>query len=301
MNKAAQLLLGLGMALSIASNQTASAAVLQGRNAIGGTVFGDGSRPLADVFVECLNDVYFTVGRTRTDGSGRFSFSGLGEGRYKVKALPYGTEYLEQTQEVVLSSVSAIPGSGSDRQYVDIYLRVNERLLSGPFAVTPGVIFAQEVPETARKLYREGLSYLGQKKEMEGLDSIKRAIEQFPTYFEALDRLGREYATRGASDRNYYVAAVVLLTKATEVNARSFPTVFGLGWTQYQLGMIKPAIESLTRATELYGKSADPYLWLGKALRRASSLDQAEAAFKRANDLAKGQNSGGALAAGGTV
>jgi len=51
MNKAAQLLLGLGMALSIASNQTTSAAVLQGKNAISGTVFGD-SRPMADVYVE---------------------------------------------------------------------------------------------------------------------------------------------------------------------------------------------------------------------------------------------------------
>jgi tetratricopeptide (TPR) repeat protein len=288
MNKAAHLLLGLGMALSIASNQTTLAAVLQGKNAISGTVFGN-SRPMADVYVELVDDVYSTVGRMRTDGSGRFSFTGLGEGRYKVKALPYGTEYLEQTQEVVLASVSATAGSGSDRQYIDIYLRVDQRLVSGPFAVTPGVVFVQEVPETARKLYRAGLSFLGQKKDMEGLDSIKRAIEEFPTYFDALDRLGREYALRGASDRNYYVAALVLLTKANEVNSRSFPTVFGLGWTQYQLGMIQPAVDNLTRATTLYGKSADPYLWLGKALRRASTLDQAEVALKRANDLAKGK------------
>ena len=290
MNKAAHLLMGLGMALAITSGESTSAAAsLQGRNGIAGAVYGDTSRPVADLFVELLNDVYSTVGRTRTDGSGRFSFNGLGEGRFKVKVLTYGTEYMEQIQEVTLSSVSALPGSGSDRQHVDIYLRINDRVLSGPFSAGGGVIFAQEVPEPARKLYREGINFLAQKREKEGLESLKRAIEVFPNYFQALDRLGGEYATRGASDRSYYEAALVLLTKAAEVNPRSFSSVFGLGWTQYQLGMTRQAIETLTRATTLYGKAADPYLWLGKALRRAATLDQAEAAFKRANDLAKGK------------
>lgn len=287
------IVLAIASSQSIAApaNMLGAASTIQGRNEVSGTVFGESSRPVADVFVELLNDVYSTVGRTRTNGSGRFSFSGLGEGRFKVKALPYGTEYLEQTQEVTLASVSASPGAGSDRQYVDIYLRVNERVYSGPFSAAAGVIFAQEVPEAARKLYREGVSYLAEKKEKEGLDSLKRAIEAFPTYYQALDRLGGEYATRGASDRSYYEAALILLTKAVEVNARSFSSVFGLGWTQYQLGMTTEAIETLTRATTLYSKAADPYLWLGKALRRAATLSQAEVALRRANDLAKGKTS----------
>lgn len=266
-----------------------SATLAQGRNAISGTVFGESNRPVPDVFVEMLNDTYSTVGRVKTDGSGRFAFDGLGEGRHKVKVLPYGTDYLEQTQEVVLASVSAVPGSGSDRQYVDIYLRFNERANAGPFAAAPGVVFVQDVPDGARRLYQEGVRYLREKKEKNGLASLKSAIEAFPTYYQALDRLGAEYALRGATDRSYYEAALVLLTKAAEVNRSSFSSVFGLGWTQYQLGMTAQAIESLKRATELYGKVADPYLWLGKALRRASTVDQAEAAFKRANELAKGK------------
>lgn len=267
------------------------AGVIQGRNAISGTVFGESSRPVPDIYVELLNDVYSTISRARTDGSGRFSFNGLGEGRYKLKALPYGTDYLEQTQEVQLASASGIPGSGSDRQNIDIYLRLNERAHAGPFSAAPGVIFVQEVPKPARTLYQAGIGYLGVKKEKEGFESLRKAIEIFPNYFQALDRLGGEYAMRGATDRSYYEAALVLLTKASEVNPRSFSSVFGLGWTQYQLGMITQAIETLTRATTLYGKVADPYLWLGKALRRASTQDQAEVALKRANDLAKGKSS----------
>jgi tetratricopeptide (TPR) repeat protein len=53
--------------------------------------------------------------------------------------------------------------------------------------------------------------------------------------------------------------------------------------------MNKEAVESLRRASTLYTKSADVYLWLGKALKRTSSLEQAEVAFKQANDLSKGK------------
>lgn len=286
MKKTAQFVLGLAIGLAMASGQAVFA---QGRNAISGTVFGESSRPVPDVYVELLNDTYSTVGRRKTDGSGRFAFSNLGEGRHQVKVLPYGTDYLEQTQEVVLASVSATPGSGSDRQYVDIYLRVNERANAGPFAAGPGVVFAQEVPDAARRLYQDGMRYLREKNEKDGLESLRRAIEAFPTYYQALDRLGQEYAIRGPTDRSYYEAGIIILTKALEVNTRSASSVFGLGFIQYQLGMTKEAIENLRRSTELYGKYPDPYLWLGKALRRASTLDQAEEALKRAKMLSKGK------------
>jgi Flp pilus assembly protein TadD len=265
------------------------AGVAQGRNAISGTVFGESNRPVADVYVELTDDFNSTVNRAKTDASGRFSFGGLISGRYRVRVLPYGTGYLEQIQDVTLTSVSAVSGSGSDRQNIDIYLRVDERANAGPFTVASGVVFAQEVPEPARKLYQEGLRYLREKKEQEGFESLKKSLEAFPDYYLALDRLGAEYATRGAKDRSYYEAGLVLLTKAVEVNPRGPSSVFGLGWTQYQLGLNREAIETLTRLTTLAGKSADAYLWLGKALKRASSLDRAEEVFKKADELAKGK------------
>ena len=282
----------LGFAASHALiNRTlvSGSALFQNRNEVSGTVFGESRRPVADMFVEIVDDVGSTVNRTKTNASGRFVFGGLANGRYIIKVLPYGSDYLEQTQEVTLARVSAVSGSGSDRQQVDIYLRLNERANSGPFALAPGAIFVQEVPLTAQKLYREGINYLKEKKEAEGFASLKNALEIFPTYYMALDKLGGEYAIRGTSDRSYFEAALILLTKAVEVNPRGFSSVFGLGWTQYNLGLNDEAVVNLRRATTLYGKSADTYLWLGKALRRTSMLDQAEAAFKRANELANGK------------
>jgi tetratricopeptide (TPR) repeat protein len=157
------------------------------------------------------------------------------------------------------------------------------------------VVFAQTVPDAARKLYQQGVVYLREKKEKEGLDNMRQALELFPNYYDALDRLGAEYAMRGVDasgklNTAYLQAGGALLMKAVEVNPRGYTSVFGLGWTQYHLGLTDQAIESLRTATTLYGKGADAHLWLGKALRRASKLDQAESAFKRANELTEGKS-----------
>jgi tetratricopeptide (TPR) repeat protein len=284
MRKCAQLLLALALGFVLTSSQETFA---QGRNEISGTVFSELGRPLADISIELVSDLGTSLTRIRTNASGRFTFVGLTNGTYRVRILPYGTEYKEQTQEVTLSNIST---TSSDRQQIEIYLRLNERAKSGPFAIVTGVVFAQDVPREAQKLYEDGVRYLAEKKETEGLGNLKKAIEAFPTYYAALDRLGGEYAIRGNTDRSYLEAAFVLLTKASEINPKGFSSVFGLGLVQYQLGLNDGAIESLRRATTLYGKAADAYLWLGKALKRAATLDQAEAAFKRANELTNGKS-----------
>lgn len=287
MKSVAQVVLGLAIGLAMSSNQ---AALAQGRNEISGTVFGETGRPVADINIELVTDLGSSLTRIRTDPSGRFTFRGLTNGSYSVRILPYGTDYKEQTQSVVLATVSA---SASDRQQLQIYLSLNERARQGPFALVAGVIFVQEVPRAAERLFLEGVRHLTEKRQDQGFDSLKKSIEAFPTYFVALDRLGAEYAIRGfsTSDRSYLEAGVVLLSKASEVNPKGVSSVFGLGWAQYHLGMTDQAVESFRRATTLAGnKAADTYLWLGKALKRASTLDQAEAAFKRASELTNGKS-----------
>ena len=296
MKKDARLLAALAIGLSsapaltparsLASVAPPPALAAQARNAIYGRIYDPTGRPAADVYIELLDDMNSTVGRAKTDMSGQFTFGGLTNGRYRLKVLPLGTDYLEQVQEVNLYSVSAVSGSGSDRQQLDIQLKYSARANAGPFSVGPSVVFAQEVPSAARRHYEEGVQYLREKKEKEGFASLKKAIEVFPDYFQALDRLGAEYAMRGNTSRSYYEAGAALLWRAAEINPRSYNTAFGLGWTLYNLGHIDKAVENLQRASTLYTKSPDIYLWLGKALKRAAKAEQAERALRRAKELA---------------
>jgi Tfp pilus assembly protein PilF len=272
----------LGIVLSVVMSFS------QGRNSISGLIFGESRTPLENAYVELLDELGTTIIQTRTNGSGRYAFYGLSSGRFKIRVFPVGTDYMEQTQEVLLSPVSAIPGSGGDNQQIDFYLRLREGANAGPFSV-PGAVFAQEVPDEAKKFFEQGVSELRQKKEKEGFESLKKALDVFPNYFLALDRLGTEYAARGKMNSSYFEAARILLTKALEINPRSYSSMFGLGFAQYHQGAIHEAVANLERAIGVYNKSTSGYLWLGIAQKRAGKVLQAEESFKRANDLSKGK------------
>jgi Tfp pilus assembly protein PilF len=292
------LLLGIAISVVVSQSTTATvrsnlhpAAVVsipQGRNSISGIVYGESRTPVVDTYVQLLDELGTTLTQTRTNGSGRYTFYGLSNGRFKVKVFPVGTDYMEQVQEVQLTPVSAIQGSGGDNQTVDFYLRFREGANRGPFSV-PGAIFAQEVPDAAKKLYELGVSELRQKNEKEGFENLKKALDVFPNYFLALDRLGTEYASRGRINPSYFEAARILLTRALEVNPRSFSSMFGLGFTQYHQGMLKEAVDNLEHAITVYNDSPNAFLWVGIAQKRVGKLVQAEASLKRANELSKGK------------
>lgn len=306
--KKVPLVIGLGIVLTVAlapamifainsSSAAVSAAVIQGRSAIYGSVYGEGRRPVADVYVELLDDVNSTIRQIKTDMSGRFQFSGLVDGRYMIKIRTGNTGYLEYSQQVIISAISSSRvtdrPSGADNQHIDIALRLDERGMYGPFSI-PGVVFAQNIPDPAKRNYDEGIAFLREKKDEQAFAKLRAALEIFPDYYAALDRLGAEYGVRGVSDKGinkeYLQAGLVLLTKAAQVNPRGYSSMYGLGWIEYQLGMTPEAIEHLEKAAALYGKAHDPYLMLGKAYRRAKTPDKAEEALKRADQLANGKD-----------
>jgi tetratricopeptide (TPR) repeat protein len=298
MKRSTHLVLGLAVALHTTSGPALStgarpvaaasahlsALAPQARNSIYGHVFSESHQPLADVFLELQNEVYTTIARAKTNGSGFYSFPNISEGTFRVKVLPYGTNYAEQEKEIIIQNVSIVAGGGTDRQQVDFYLKLRPNANAGPFAIPTGTVFVQEVPAEAKKMYEKGVVLLGEKKDKEGFESLKRSLEIFPTYYLALDRLGTEYVVRGFNE-----AASILLTRAVEVNPRGFSSVMGLGVAQYNLKQDNEAIENLKRATNLYNKSPNAYFWLGLALKRSGKLDQCEIAFKQANDLSKGK------------
>lgn len=249
------------------------------QNRISGFVFDEARRPVAQMYVELLDEGYSSIARTRTGGTGLFNFPNLTSGQYTVRVLTGGTNFQQQSIVVTFSN---IPGARIGSEQVDFYLRTDPKIKQSP-AGAPGVVFAQEVPANAKRLYEGGVADLENKKE-DGLVRIKESIEAFPTYFDALDRLGNEYLNRG-----YFQAAFVLFTKAVDVNPKSFSSNFGLGLATFRLKQPEMAVKSLTKAAEIDSSSINAQLYLGIALHAVKKYDQALTALQKANDLSGGR------------
>jgi tetratricopeptide (TPR) repeat protein len=242
-------------------------------NSIIGHVSDNSRNPIPDLQVELLDDVESVIKRTKTDTSGLFSFRGLKTGIFQVRVQTYGTTYIGQTQRIQLDR-------GRATEQVEFVLQ--DRKPSSTTTV-PRLVFAQEVPEKARKEYEHGAALL-QKPEQrkEGVATLEKAIEIFPLYFDALQLLGNEYVKQ-----QNYERAIPVLTKAIEVNRQAYPSLYTLSIAQYNLKQVPEAIESMRRAITLNDQSMAANLWLGMLLRQRDKLDEAETYLKQADHLAE--------------
>jgi len=256
-------------------------AVAQDRNSITGFVFAADRTPVDRVYVELQTELYSTVSRTQTNGSGLYSFRGLPAGRYVVKVLSSGTAYEEQSK-----SVSLVPltprGGGIVSEQVDFYLRARRQpgAVEGP----AGVVFLQDVPAEAKQLYASAVEDLDQKRETEGLSKLKQSIEAFPTYYQALDRLANEYLARG-----HYDVSQVLFSKALEVNRRSISSGLGLAIAEYRLARLDRAISALDEVIKLDKENINALYWKGIVLHASKNLVEAVVSFRRADKLSEGK------------
>lgn len=251
-------------------------------NRIEGRVYSPERLPVENVYVELRNDVNSPIAQTKTDASGRFTFIGMPGGRYTIKVLPLRTNFMEQIQEVYITS--ARPNS-SDTAYVDFYLTYDKRSHESAIQKTPQAIFVQEVPQAAKKLYEAGAADLN-KKQDKGFAELDEALKISPEYFDALSLLGKEYVLR-----KDYVKAYPYLLKAIDVNPRSYSSFFRLGYAFYQLKQYAAALKAADAAVILAPDSADAQQLRGTILRINEKFVEAEKTLLKANSLAQGKNS----------
>ncbi|HEX7177389.1 MAG TPA: tetratricopeptide repeat protein [Pyrinomonadaceae bacterium] len=282
---------GVAAGATRAKYVTPAVATQANRNSIGGMVMGPDRRPLADVYVELASEYNSQIGpRQRTNSSGRYHFSNLPEGRYKVRVLSAASDFEEQTQEVVIqNAVRQLPGggtfvSGFESAQLDITMRLRRPRSGEAPKNAPGTIFAQVAPEGAKRAYEQAVADLDVKKDdAAGLAGLKKAVEMFPTYYDALLRLGTEHLRRQT-----YTEALAALNKAVEVNPRGYAGLYGLGVAQHYLRQRAAAAETFRRAVNLNPGSVNAQIWLGIALRLNGQFAPAEAALKRARELGGG-------------
>ena len=250
----------------------ASAAALQ-LSQVDGRVYGPDRKPVDQAVVRVYDQTGFReIGRTMTDSSGRFQFT-LNAGIYVVHVDPVTNPTLApQRQE--LEIIVGPNARGGERANIAFRLK--------PAATAPrpaGPRFDQVVPAEAKGEYDRALKIIGSNR-ADALAALRKAVEIYPDYYDALELLGTEYVKDDHND-----AAAVVLQKAVEVNPKGERSLYALGVAHYKAGRFQPAIDAFTRATAIVSDSANTTLYLGLAHARAGHDREAEAALKQAHSL----------------
>lgn len=268
------------LTLLLAGSSSFSSATLQTGNTIAGHVMDSSRRPLADIYVELLDDVDTRLARVKTDGGGRYVFSRLQPGTFHVRVVTVGTTFVSQTARIDLIVVSAAPGSGRAYEEVSFTLKTVDEGKSPQKSGNSGTVFSQNVPAESQKLYEGALEKLTSGSLTEGMDGLKQAIDSFPNYYLALERLGMEYVKQ-----SQHAQAQETLNKALKVNPKGHMSLHTLGVAQYNLKNFPGAVESLQRAVALSPSSVNSQFWLGIVLFRGGKINEAETPLKRAYEL----------------
>lgn len=252
----------------------------ENRSSISGFVFGLDRRPVAQVFVELRSD-FSTVGRVRTDGSGRFYFGGLPHGRYTIRVIPMGTGYQEQSEDVEIAGTGLRGRAVTDNVQKDVYLQARRGSDSIPFQA--GIVYAQEVPKDAEVLYKRAVEDLESGRTQTGIENLEKAVATFPTYFIALNRLG---IVRLSQER--YEDAIAVFSHALKVNPRCFDCLYGIAFANYTTRRFEAAVEPAQRAVTEKPDSVEANLLLGMVFRMTKDFAKSETSLKQAAKISDG-------------
>jgi tetratricopeptide (TPR) repeat protein len=238
---------------------------------IEGRVTGSNRKPLQNVRVELLNDVYSPLASVFTDGSGRFRFR-ASAGTFYVDVEAYGQPYERRREMIEINPIS---------QREVFHLNIELAPMKSPqsrVGVT-GVHFVQKVPDQARAEYERGLKLLKEKPD-EAYAALRQALQVFPDYYDAMETLGSEYVKAG-----HLEYAVPILLHAVEVNPSGEMSHYALGVGYYKLNRFAEAAKAFSSALNLNGKSVNTTLYLGLARVKSGNAAEAEPLLKRAYEM----------------
>lgn len=258
------------------SNITAQVVTGGGSSTIQGTIFDKQKNRMSEIDVELLDDYYRTKSRTKTDGAGTYSFSGLPNGRYTIKVYAFRYDLEDQEIPLEINTQNIRGGEGAGYFIQDFYLQPKK---GGLRESELSVVFAQEIPKQAQNIYEKAQKDLAEKRTEEGIKGLLEAIKIFPDYYLALKQLGVELYIRG----QYSDCARVFL-KASEINQKSAVSYYYLGLSFYKLGKDyhKAALASSNKAVVLAPSSPQIFLLIGRIERSLGNASNAEKALLQA-------------------
>ena len=262
-----------GFALLLLNTSVIHAAVPE--HTISGTFISENGEVSCD---QCLISLLASgarpVATTYLDLGGRFTFRGVPRGSYTIHAEIRGFEDVNQI-------VEARDNLGLDSNVTVKLVRKGSQARSGNGNIVNVSEFLEIYPKKAVEAFRKGFDYRKQKKNEEAMKWLETAIQIAPTFYQAHNELGLVYREVGRVDD-----AEREFLQAHELNNTNVEPLLNL--TSLYLDENKPerAVTTGEEAVKVNSHSASAFFNLGLALYKAALLDRAEAALKKALELA---------------
>jgi Flp pilus assembly protein TadD len=222
------------------------------------TLLAFGGRPIETVFA---------------DLGGRFSFMNVPRGVHTVRVEIEGFE-------TVSRQVQDFDADFAMELVIPVTRRSSHAVSAGSDVVNISE-FLELYPKNAVNSFEKGSEFLKQKKNKEAVKYLKNAVELAPTFYEAHYQLGIAYQQAGRLDD-----AEQEFVKAHQLNSTGVQPLLSLMQLYLDRNETSEAVEAGEQAVKANSRSASAFFGLGVALYKAAQLDRAEAALKRALDLA---------------
>lgn len=216
---------------------------------------------------------------TFSDSVGNFEFRNLPSGSYRV-IIPTDGHLYETVQELVEAF-----GNFARTFTVQLYLKskggeltikTKDKLLS--------VADLQDIPKPARKAYEQGVKLARNNKSEDACAKLQEAINIFPDYLYALNKLGEQYSLT-----NKPADARAMFERALGVNPKFALPYINLGILFVHQRQFDEAVNALENGLRLDSTYPMGYLNLGLALmsKTPPELDRAEKELSRALEMGK--------------
>ena len=214
------------------------------------------------------------VATTYTDTAGHFSFQPVPAGSYMIHAEIEGFEEVNQP-------IDASEIGGLSANVLVTVARKGGRGASANGGIVNVAEILDQYPKKAVEAFKKGEDYKNHQKDEQAMKSFEAAIKIAPNFYQAHTELGILYKHAGRIDdaENEFL-------RAHDLNRTNIEPLLNL--TALYIDENKPerAVSASEEAVKTNSRSAPAFLNLGIALYKAAMPDKAEAALKRALELA---------------
>ena len=224
------------------------------------SLLASGSRPVATAYV---------------DLSGHFTFSNVPRaGSYTVHAEIEGFEEVNQP-------IENLDSTSQTSVTIMLVRKRSVQLTAARSNVVNISEFLERYPKKAVGYFEKGSESLRNKRNDEAIKYFRNAVELAPTFYEAHNQLGIVYRQAGRMDD-----AEREFIKANELNSTGVDPLLNLTTLYLEENEPERAVTTSEEAVKRNSRSAPAFFSLGIALYKAAMPDRAEAALKRALELA---------------